>query len=184
MRRAYSHTLGLAQELNLTPCCPSGRMDLSRSRVARGSKHPNARRERVPHGRRVALMLDLDHVASATGMLTYPGFGSGAQSCAVLSSCQELGSRARTATVRSELTSGSKVDFPDMSNAGLHKVAPSYVENTMYHGSEYIPSYVDRVSSSQVSAAETPSMKASWTADTGLHYRALRSYMLGSTPAI
>ena len=129
-------------------------------------------------------MLDLDHVASATGMLTYPGFGSGAQSCAVLSSCQELGSRARTATVRSELRSGSKVDFPDMSNAGLHKVAPSYVENTMYHGSEYIPSYVDRVSSSQVSAAETPSMKASWTADTGLHYRALRSYMLGSTPAI
>ena len=63
-------------------------------------------------------------------------------------------------------------------------IAPSYVENTMYHGSEYIPSYVDRVSSSQVSAAETPSMKASWTADTGLHYRALRSYMLGSTPAI
>ena len=102
----------------------------------------------------------------------------------VKSLAREPERRQCKATVQSELRPGSKVNFPDMSNAGLHKVAPSYVENTMYHGSEYIPSYVDRVSSSQVSAAETPSMKASWTADTGLHYRALRSYMLGSTPAI
>ena len=137
MRRAYSHTLGLAQELNLTPCCPSGRMDLSRSRVARGSKHPNARRERVPHGRRVALMLDLDHVASATGMLTYPGFGSGAQSCAVLSSCQELGSRARTATVQSD--SAKRVETRVKGQFPGHEQRWASQSSTFLRRKHYVP---------------------------------------------
>ena len=37
--------------------------------AARGSKQLNARRERAPSGRRVALMLEVDRVECATGML-------------------------------------------------------------------------------------------------------------------